>query len=105
MAAPWSDVVLLIGIEEGLNENGFPDIIESEPRQVFANRLEIYSNEHYQAKQSGVTIQYKFEVRSVDYEGEEVVEYNGERYDVERGFEKSEFIELTLKRQSDDHAS
>lgn len=103
MAAPWSDVIRLIGVEEGLNENGFPDLIESEPRSVFANRLEIYTNEHYQAKQSGVTIQYKFEIRTVEYDGEEVVEYNGERCDVERVFEKSEFVELTLKRQSDDH--
>ena len=104
MAASWSDVISLIALEEGLNENGFPEIVEGEPREVFANRLEIYTNEHYQAKQSGITIQYKFEVRSVEYEGEEVVEYKGERYNVERRFEKSEFIELTLKRESDDHA-
>ena len=104
MAASWSDVISLIRLEEGLNENGFPATVEGEPREVFANRLEIYTNEHYQAKQSGITIQYKFEVRAVEYEGEEVVEYNGERYNVERRFEKSEFIELTLKRESDDHA-
>ena len=104
MAASWSDVISLIALEEGLNENGFPEIVEGEPREVFANRLEIYTNEHYQAKQSGITIQFKFEIRAVEYEGEEVVEYNGERYNVERRFEKSEFIELTLKRESDDHA-
>lgn len=104
MAASWSDVISLIGLEEGLNENGFPEIVEGEPREVFANRLEIYTNEHYQAKQSGINIQFKFEIRAVEYEGEEVVEYNGERYNVERRFEKSEFIELTLKRESDDHA-
>lgn len=105
MAAIWSDVISLIALEEGLNENGFPDIVEGEPREVFANRLEVYSNEHFQAKQSGVTIEYKFEIRSIEYNGEELVEYNGKRYDVERRFEKSEFIELTLKRKSDDHGS
>jgi SPP1 family predicted phage head-tail adaptor len=103
MAAPWSDVISLVALEEGLNENGFPDIIEGEPREVFANRLEVYTNEHYQAKQSGVTIEYKFEIRAVEYEGEELVKFNEEDYDVERRFEKNEFVELTLKRKSDDH--
>ena len=103
MAARWSDVISLISLEEGINDNGFPEIVEGDPRDVFANRLEIYTNEHYQAKQSGITIQYKFEVRSVEYQGEERVKYNDEKYDVERVFENSEFVELTLKRKSDDH--
>lgn len=109
MGANWSDVLFLISVEEGTDDQGFPAIVESEPRMVYANKLSIRSNEYYMAKQSGIELTYMFEIRSVEYDGEEKVKLssdeNAESYDIERTYEKGEFIELVLRKHGDDHAS
>lgn len=101
----WSDVVQLVSIESGVDDDGFPvDDIEKK-RQAFANRKSVKSSEYYAAKQSGINLSYIFELRSVDYEGEEKLKYNGDSYEVERSYEKGEFTELTCKREGDSHES
>lgn len=105
---PWSDVVYLVGLEEGRDEDGFPAIVESEPRKVFANRKSIRSSEYYQAKQSGIDLAFAYKIRSIDYDGEEYLYLSVDDevpHEIERTYEKGEFIELTCKRKSDDHAT
>lgn len=104
--AAWSDVLKLIPLIEGTDDSGFPGIIEGKPRQVFANKKSIRSQEFYMAKQSGIELSYMFEIRTIDYNGEERVQFgeDGIKYDVERTYEKGEFVELICKRKSDDHA-
>lgn len=103
MAMNWSDVVQLVSLESGQDDDGFPvDDIEKK-RQVFANRKSVKSSEYYAAKQSGIELSYIFEIRSADYEGEEKLECDNYTYEVERSYEKGEFIELTCKREGDDH--
>lgn len=99
----WSDVVQLISIVSGTDDDGFPVDDVEEKRQVFANRKSVKSSEYYAAKQSGTVLSYIFELRSVDYEGEEKLKHNDNSYEVERSYEKGEFIELTCKREGDDH--
>ncbi|ARK32133.1 phage head closure protein [Halalkalibacter krulwichiae] len=105
MATPWSDVVYLISLVEGQDNEGFPSIVESEPKQVFANKKSVRSQEYYMAKQAGVELSLMFEVRSIDYNGEEQLIYNELSHDVERTYEKGEFIEVVCKRRSDDHGN
>lgn len=103
MAMNWSDVVDLIGLTEGTDDDGFPAVVPGKPRQVFANRKSVKSSEYYAAKQSGIELSYIFEIRSADHDGEERLKYAGDSYEVERSYEKGEFIELTCKRESDNH--
>lgn len=103
MATAWSDVIQLVALVEGQDDQGFPDIVPGEPRQVFANKKSIGSQQYFLAKQSGVELSLMFEVRSVDYDGEERVVFEDKEHEVERTFEKGEFIELVCKRPGDDH--
>lgn len=45
-----------------------------------------------------------FEVRSTEYKGEETLKYNDDDYKVYRTYEKGEFTELIIHRDSDNHA-
>src|SRR5699024_6491760 len=99
----WSDVVYLINDEPGLDDSGFPTHGEGEPRKVFANRQSVKSSEYYAAKQSGIQLSLIFEIRDIDYEGETKLKYKNEPYEVERSYEKGEFIELTCKKEGDTH--
>lgn len=103
MAMNWSDVVTLISVEAGEDNDGFPSDDTTKERRIFANRKSVKSSEYYAAKQSGIELSYIFELRSVDYEGEIKLKYNGDPYEVERSYEKGEFIELTCKREGDNH--
>jgi len=103
MAMNWSDVVELIRVVNGVDDDGFPVDDLEEKRRVFANRKSVKSSEYYAAKQSGIELSYIFELRSVDYDGEVKLKYNDEPYEVERSYEKGEFIELTCNREGDNH--
>lgn len=106
MSIPWSDVVYLTGLVEGNDDDGFPAIIESERKKVFANKKSIRSTEYYQAKQSGIDLSFTYEIRAIDYDGEERLYLSfegGKSYEVERTYEKGEFIELVCKKKADEH--
>ena len=108
MSIPWSDVVYLVELTEGTDDDGFPGIVEGEKKQVFANKKSIRSSEYYQAKQSGIDLAFTYEIRSIDYDGEEKLYHSldvGEKpHEIERTYEKGEFVELICKRKADDHA-
>lgn len=104
---PWSDVIYIVGLEEGTDDDGFPGIVESERRMVFANKKSIRSSEYYQAKQSGIDLAFTFEIRSIDYNGEERLYLSTDKkekpHEIERTYEKGEFIELICRSKDDDH--
>lgn len=104
IVANWSDVLYLIGLEKGLDDDGFEAIVPGKPRKVFANKKSVRSQEFHAAKQNGVTLSYMFEVRSTEYKGEETLKYNDDDYKVYRTYEKGEFTELIIHRDSDNHA-
>ena len=101
----WADVINLVNVTEGTDDYGFPSNTETIKENIYANKMSIYSNEHYMAKQVGVELTVRFEVRSIDYSGEDYIEHNGKRYAVERTYDKGEFIELTCKDVADDHTT
>ncbi|MDM8151643.1 phage head closure protein [Priestia megaterium] len=76
--------------EETQNEEGFPVPGEDTRRQIFANEKSIRGNEFYIASQSGYTLDTMFEIHSLDYEGEKVVEYEFKRYRVVRTYERKQ---------------
>jgi hypothetical protein len=104
IVANWSDVIYLFGITEGTDSDGFSSPVEGEPKLVFANKKSVRSQEYYLAKQSGIELSYMFDVRSVDYEGEEKLVFDNNEFIIERVYEKGEFTELICKRKDDDHA-
>lgn len=98
----WADVVDLIPMLSGTNENGFPVEGEGEPRQVFANKLSVRSSEYWQAKNAGVQLSVQYEVRAIEYNNEERLAVNGDKYTIERTYNQGETTELICKRLDDD---
>ena len=99
--ANWIDEVTLIAIkqpDEPTNENGFPNEPEETERTVFCNKRSISQGEFYKAQQAGKQVEAKVEVHTVDYEGEDLVVFEGKRYSVLKTYEPSDsdVIELTL---------
>lgn len=97
----WADVVELIPLESGTNKNGFPVEREGEPRQVFANKLSVRSSEYWQAKNAGIQLSVQYEVRAVEYNNEERLAVNGDKYTVERTYNQGETTELICTRLDD----
>ncbi|GAB1798629.1 phage head closure protein [Priestia megaterium] len=96
----FNEVLSLIKLgQETQNEEGFLVPGEETRRQVFANEKSIRGNEFYIAAQSGYTLETMFEVHSLDYEGETLIDYESKRYRVVRTFERKqeEIIELICR--------
>ena len=90
----FRDVVKLISVT--VTENDMGDIIETPTeREVFADKQSIRQSEFYQAAATGLRPELMFVVRSIDYNGEPKLKYNGKEYAISRTYDKDgELIEL-----------
>ncbi|MDT0163822.1 phage head closure protein [Bacillus sp. AG4(2022)] len=92
--ARWSEIVELLTLEEGTNENGFPETVVAKRQTVFVNKKSIRSSEFYAAAQSGYSLELMFEIRSIDYGSEEHLNFDNRTYEIVRTFDKGELTEL-----------
>lgn len=91
----WIDIVNLVAIVNGENSVGDPVTTET-PRQVFANKKSIRQSEFYQAAATNLKPEIMFEIRSIEYAGEKILEYENKSYSIMRTFSKNgEILELT----------
>lgn len=86
----------------GIRENAAADQIEATVyREVFAEVKSVSQSEFYTAAQSGLTPAFKFVLADYyDYNGEELVRYNGELYRVIRTYRAGVTIELTVEKKA-----
>lgn len=94
----WIDVIELGNLSE--------EIIHGEPiqtivyRELFANKKSVGQREFYQAANAGLKPELVFEIRSFEFDNDEMVRYpvgeNGKVYSIIRAYEKGEITELTL---------
>ena len=98
--AIWADEITLITLEapeERVNSNGFPNAAIENKNTVFCNKKPVGYKEYYRSQQVGTTVEFKVDVHSVDYAGEELAEFEGKRYTILKRYEiDDETIELTL---------
>jgi SPP1 family predicted phage head-tail adaptor len=100
----FSDQIALIKLEEQpdrVDETGFAVRKTEESVLVFANKKSVGYSEYYKASQEGVKVDLKFDMRSADYNNQEVCVYpavDGKRYRILKTYlsKNGEFIELTL---------
>ncbi len=100
----WGEQITLIALSDPAprtNEHGFPADREETATTAFADKKSVGYSEFYKAQQAGYTTELKFDVRSFEYTGQQIVEYpvsSGTRYRVLRTYlhGNGEFIELTL---------
>lgn len=69
-------------------------------RKVYANITSVSASEWYEGGRSGLNPEYRLRMFKYDYNGEEIVEYNGKRYAIYRRYEeRGDIIELYLERR------
>lgn len=79
--------------------------VPAEPREIFAQVQSVTRAEFYQAGRAGYSPAFVFSVFAADYNGDSVIEYNGETYAVYRTYRKtggdgSDYMELYAERQA-----
>lgn len=62
--------------------------------EVYANKKSVRQSEAYQAAAVGLKPELMFEIRSIDYEQEERIDYNGKLYEISRVYDRGEITEL-----------
>lgn len=92
----FSDEITLIKEKtKGIDEFGNP-IKKAEEKKILCNKLNIYSQEFYQAANVGLKPQAKVNIHAMEYSGEEKAIYHDKKFYIIRTFQKDEFLELVL---------
>lgn len=94
-----SRVCKLISETFAENQYGVPVPTETE-REVFCNVRSISQSEWFEGARNGLNPEFQVIVFQYDYDGEEIVELEKERYTVYRTYVRAdEMIELYLERK------
>lgn len=89
------DVLNLIREKRTVNEYGGP-VVQETARQVFCRVESIGTKEFYQAAATGLRPEIKFVLADYyDYAGEQLIDYNGTRYQVLRTYRTGQELEIT----------
>lgn len=77
-------------IKKTYTQNEDKALVETETAtDVFCSVRSVGRNDFYSASQLGMDLQYVFLTNPVNYNGESIVEYEGERYGVSRTYQPS----------------
>ena len=94
-----NELLYLIQTAETLDAYGDLAMTDTR-RQVFARRSSIGQKEFSQAQATGLQPELKFVLADyLDYNGEQLVEHNGQRYRVLRTYRNGLELELTVYRE------
>lgn len=70
------------------------------PRGVFVQMKSVTRTEFFDGGRNGLNPAYQFTIFNADYNGEKVIEYNGEQYGVYRTYvANTDYIELYVERK------
>ena len=94
----WNKQADLITVTVTLNDEGSP-VFETSRRTVFCNQYVIGAQSWLAARSAGLHADFEIEIRSYEYNGEQVVEFDGVECQVERVSDTGEFTRLLLKRR------
>lgn len=93
------EILTLIKTTQSVDEYGDTVTVET-PREVFARISSIGQKEFYQAQAVGLQPELKFVLADyLDYEGETLVEHEGQRYRVLRTYRTGLELELVVYRE------
>lgn len=98
-----ADVLTLVRQTQTPDEYGDPVVYETR-REVFCEVRSIGQKEFYQAHAVGLQPEIKFTLADyLDYEGEALVEHDGQQYRVLRTYRAGQELELTCYREVNPH--
>jgi len=94
----FKDTIELVSVITTKDEDGFPVTTEIK-RQVFADKKSVRQSEFYQAALQNINLELMFDVRTVDYQEEKLLDYEEKRYKIVRTYDKDgELTELVCSR-------
>lgn len=94
-----SNVISLIREEKTKNELGVYTT-QRIRREVFCNVSSVTASEFFEGGRSGLNPQFRMTMFVGDYDGEELLEYNGETFSIYRTYLKTtDTIELYVERK------
>lgn len=71
-----------------------------EKRKVFAQIDSVSGNEWFEGGRNGLNPELRLRMRSADYQGEQIAEYNGVEYEIYRTYiARNDFIDLYVQRR------
>lgn len=94
-----NDILILIQQTRGVDEYGDPTVTETRST-VFCRKASIGQKEFYQAHALGLQPELKLVLADyLDYNGEQLVEYDGQLYRVLRTYRTGQELELVVYRE------
>ena len=93
------EVVQLIRVSRSTDDYG-DQVVTEESREVLALMQSISQREFYEAQAVGLKPELKLKLSDyLDYNGEPLADYQGERYHILRTFRKGKALELILTKE------
>lgn len=73
--------------------------VKGEPNEVFANKYTVGASTFMAAQEAGLHADAEIELRTIDYNGEDIAFMEGIEYTVERVQDSGDFTRLTLAKR------
>lgn len=99
----WDVEIELLSYTDGFDDAGFPVENQELASKLLANELPVNSSNFYGGAQAGFNIAAVFEIHAIEYEGQDDLRFDGEKYRVRRTRKADGYIELHCERFDTDH--
>ena len=94
-----SDVAYLVS-ESWTQDNTGVQRRSTEKRKVFVKVSSVNSQEWFEGGRNGLNPELRMRMRSADYQGEQIADYNGVEYEIYRTYvARNDFIDLYVQRR------
>lgn len=94
-----SDVIYLVGTTQSQDAYGVWTSVQTY-KKVFCSVASVTRSEFFEGGRAGLNPEYRMTLFFGDYDGERIVEYNGQTYGVYRTYQgKNDTIELYVERK------
>lgn len=92
----YSEIIYLVGVKSERDEIGNAILSPLEPIKCYAKKQSVKTSEFYNALEVGVTPSCEFVVKRLNYNGEEELIWNNERYQVIRTVDPKNKFDIVL---------
>lgn len=92
----YSEIIYLISETEGVDEIGNVITTSSSQTKSYAKVQSVRTNEFYNAVEVGLTPSIEFVIKKLNYSGEDLIEWNGNKYQVIRIVEPKNKFDIVL---------
>lgn len=97
----WNDDCILLTKNGSILDELLQEKLTYDGLEVSCNKRSLTRSEFYFASQSNLRPSMILEVHSFEYDGQSLLEYDGQRYKVIKTFEKGDVVELTCEEVAD----